>query len=126
VARTSRWPQPAPPAVLIDVLIVDGDVAGAWESAPDLASDAQWVRLADLVAETSPADALAVYQRLIDVLGKQTGEGVYERMAQLLISARDCHRRLGTVPAFNADLRALREEQKRKRRLLRILDAHQL
>ena len=125
-AGTSRWPQPAPAAVLIDVLIADGDVAGAWESAPGVASDAQWLRLADLVAETRPADALTVYQRLIDLLSRQTGEGVYERMAQLLISARDCHGRLGTAPAFDAYLRALREDQKRKRRLIRILDAHQL
>ena len=126
VAGSSRWPQCRPAAVLIDVLIADGDVAAAWNSAEGVASDAQWLRLADLVAETRPADALAVYLRLIDALRKQTGDGVYERMAQLLISARDCHGRLGTAPAFSSYLRALRADQRRKRRLIRILDAHQL
>jgi uncharacterized Zn finger protein len=126
VADTSRWPRSQPPAVLIDVLIADGDVAGAWDSAPGIASEAQWLRLAGLVAETSPADALTVYRRLIDALSKQTGEGVYERMAQLLISARECHARLGTPAAFDVYLRALREDQKRKRRLIRTLEAHQL
>ena len=125
-AGTSRWPQRAPSPALIDVLIADGDVAAAWEAADGVASDAQWQRLADLVAEARPADALAVYLRLIDGLRKQAGDGVYERMAQLLISARDCHGRLGTAPAFGSYLRALREDQKRKRRLIRILDAHQL
>ena len=123
VAGTSRWPPWVPAAVLIDVLIAEGDVAAAWESAQGVASDAQWLRLADLVAEIRPADALAVYLRLIDALRKQSGDGVYERMAQLLISARDCHARLGTGPAFSSYLRNLREDQKRKRRLIRILDA---
>ncbi len=126
VAGTSRLPQWAPSAVLIDVLIDDGDLPGAWASAQGVASDTQWLRLADLVAETRPADALAVYLRLIDGLRKQAGDGVYERIAQLLISARACHRRLGTAPAFESYLRALRADQKRKRRLIRILDAHQL
>jgi SWIM zinc finger len=126
VAGTGRSSQWAPPAVLIDALIADGDVAGAWASAQGVASDRQWLRLADLVAETRPADALAVYLRLIDGLRKQTGDGVYERIAQLLISARACHRRLGTASAFDSYLRGLRADQKRKRKLIRILDAHQL
>ena len=126
VAAASRWPQWTPAAVLIDILIAEGDVAAAWDSAQGVASETQWLRLADLVAETRPADALAVYLRLIDALRQQTGDAVYERMAQLLTSARGCHDRLGTGPAFSSYLRALREDQKRKRRLIRILDAHLL
>jgi uncharacterized Zn finger protein len=67
-----------------------------------------------------------VYLRLIGTLRRQAGGGVYERIAQLLISARECHGRLGTEAAFAAYLRALRDDQKRKRRLLRVLDAYQL
>jgi len=120
------WPGWVPGAVLIDVLIADGDIDAAWESAEGLASDAQWQRLADLVLETRPADALATYLRLIETLKKQTGDGAYERIAQLLKAARACHSRLGTSASFDAYVRSLREDQKRKRRLIRILDAHQL
>jgi SWIM zinc finger len=120
---TSGW---APEPVLIDVLIADGDVDSAWESAGGIASDAQWLRLADLIAETRPADALAVYRRQIDKLRSQTGDRTYDLIAQLLTSARECHRRLGTGQAFDAYLRALRAEQKRKPKLMRILKAHQL
>ncbi len=118
--------QRAPQPVLIDVLLDEGGITAAWAAAPGTASDAQWLRLADLVIETRPADALVVYLRLIEALRRQAGDGVYERMAQLLVSARECHDRLGTRPAFDAYLRALREDQKRKRRLIRVLDAHQL
>jgi hypothetical protein len=113
-------------ALLIDVLIADNDVDGAWDAAPGIATDAQWLTLADLVRQTRPADALAVYLRLIGTLRRQAGGGVYERIAQLLISARECHGRLGTEAAFAAYVRALRDDQKRKRRLIRILDAHRL
>jgi hypothetical protein len=112
--------------VLIDVLIADGDVGGAWDAAEGIASDDQWLRLANLVIESRPADALVVYRRLIGMLAQQTGDGVYERIAQLLLSARTCHRRLGTEPDFDVYLRAFRDDQKRKRKLMKILDARRL
>jgi hypothetical protein len=127
-SAASRRPSSLPAAgpVLIDVLIAEGDLAGAWESARGIASDAQWLRLADLVAPARPAEALPVYLRLIEPLRTLAGGPVYERMANLLVSARDCHRRLGTEPAFTVYLRALRQDQKRKRKLISILDARQL
>jgi tetratricopeptide (TPR) repeat protein len=124
--RAAARPRWAGGPVRIDVLIADGDIDAAWEAAKDVASDDQWLRLANLVIETRPADALTVYRRLIAILKGQTGDGVYERIAQLLVSARTCHRRLGTDAAFDLYLRALRDDQKRKRKLIRILDAHRL
>ena len=120
------WPHWAPGPVLIDVLIADCDIDAAWEAADRVASDAQWLKLAGLVAETRPADALAVYRRQIDKLRSETGDASYELMAKLLTSARECHGRLGTGQAFNSYLRALRADQKRKPKLMRILKAHQL
>ena len=115
-----------PGPVLIDALISEGDIDVAWDAAAGIATEAQWLRLADLVAETRPADALAVYQRQIQALKQETGDKAYERLARLLLSARACHLRLGTEAAFGLYLRALREDQKRKRRLISVLDGHGL
>jgi hypothetical protein len=112
--------------VLIDVLIADGDVPAAWDAAEGIASDDQWLRLANLVAESRPADALVVYRRLVGLLAGQTGDAIYERIAQLLLSARMCHRRLGTEAAFDVYLRGFRDDYKRKRRLMKVLDARRL
>ncbi len=125
-AGPQGWTGWTPACVLVDVLIADGDIDAAWAAADGVASDDQWCRLANLVIETRPADALAVYRRLIGMLTRETGDPVYERIAQLLAAARTCHRRLGTEAAFAVYLRALREDQKRKRKLIRILDAHRL
>jgi hypothetical protein len=112
--------------VLIDVLISEGEIEAAWEAALGVASEAQWLKLADLASSTRPADALAVYVRQIQPLKQETGDQAYERMARLLDGARACHARLGTEPAFDMYLRALRADQKRKPRLMSILDAHGL
>jgi hypothetical protein len=112
--------------VLIDVLVAEGEGDAAWEAAAGIASDDQWRRVARLVESTRPADALSVYQRQIEPLKRETGDRAYERMAVLLLRVRACHSRLGTEGAFNSYLRALRADQKRKPKLMSVLDSHQL
>jgi hypothetical protein len=121
--QEASWP---PGPVLIDVLIDEGDLDAAWDAARGIASEAQWLRLADLVAESRPADALAVYLRQIEPLRAETGERAYQRMARLLAAARACHAALGAEAAFGAYLAALRAEQRRKRKLISILDKRHL
>ena len=49
-----------------------------------VASDRQWLTLADLISGDRPADALPVYLRAIEPLGSQTGDSVYQQVAALL------------------------------------------
>ncbi|MGF1425626.1 SWIM zinc finger family protein [Kitasatospora sp. LaBMicrA B282] len=107
--------------VLIDALIDDGDLDAAWQAAPGCAGMRQWLTLADQVRDSRPADALEVYRRAIEPLKQVTGDGNYQQMATLLLSARTCHRALGTETEFASYLAALRADQKRKRNLLKIL-----
>ncbi len=113
--------------VLVDALLDDGDVGAAWRAAAETrAHDRQWLTLADQARTVRPADALGVYLRLAEPLMKQTGNAVYEQLTGLLLSMRDCHRRLGTEDDFTTYLAALRAGQKRKRNLMRLLDQHGL
>ncbi|AZS74147.1 hypothetical protein DDE74_27190 [Streptomyces lydicus] len=113
--------------VLIEALLDDGDAEAAWEAAPSVpTTPAQWVRLADAVRDRHPADALPIYLRAITPLQQQTGHPAYERMTELLLSARACHRARGTEAEFTRYLADLRAHQKRKRNLLRMLDEHGL
>lgn len=112
--------------VLIDALLDDGDADAAWREAEGVADDRQWEHLADLSRETHPAEALAVYLRLVERLKEPTGDRVYEHLARLLQGARDCHRVLGTQEAFTGYLAGLRAELKRRRKLMSILDRYGL
>jgi uncharacterized Zn finger protein len=114
--------------VLVDALFDDGDVDAAWAAAKGSAAttDDQWLRLADALAGARPADALAVYVKTVDALKQLTGNDIYQRIATLLLAARACHESLGTVPEFRRYIAALRLDQKRKRNLIKILDANGL
>jgi uncharacterized Zn finger protein len=108
--------------VWISALIDDGDTAAAWRSALGVASDHQWLILADLIREDRPADALGVYLRAVESLKARTGDPTYQQVADLLDKIRTCHQRLGTSPQFDVYLAALRADQKRKRNLIKLLD----
>lgn len=114
-------------SVLVDALMDDADLEAAWHAAADGYADRhQWLVLADRIRDGQPADALTVYLRWIEPLRRETGDPTYERMTELLLSARACHRMLGTESAFAAYLAALRADQKRKRKLMAMLDRHGL
>ncbi|MFE7295086.1 SWIM zinc finger domain-containing protein [Streptomyces sp. NPDC057579] len=113
--------------VLVDALLDDKDVDAAWQAATEAgAHDRQWLTLADQARATRPADALGVYLRLAEPLTKQTGNTVYEQLVSLLLSIRDCHRRLESPEEFTEYATALRTAQKRKRNLMRLMDEHRL
>ncbi|TQK51349.1 putative Zn finger protein [Streptomyces sp. SLBN-118] len=114
-------------SALVDALLDDDDHDAAWEAAAEGYADGhQWLTLADRVRDGRPADALAVYLRRIGPLLTQTGDAAYEHLTELLLSARACHRTLGTQDAFAAYMAALRTDQKRKRKLMALLDRHGL
>ncbi|MFE0509510.1 SWIM zinc finger domain-containing protein [Streptomyces sp. NPDC058964] len=109
--------------VLVDALLDDKDVDAAWQAATRTgAHDRQWLALADQARADRPADALGVYLRLAEPLTEQTGNAIYEQLVGLLLSIRDCHRRLGTEDEFAVYVTALRTAQKRKRNLMRLMD----
>ncbi|MFE7093611.1 SWIM zinc finger family protein [Streptomyces erythrochromogenes] len=112
---------------LVDALLDDKDIDAAWQAAGEYgAHDGQWLTLADLSRLTRPADALAVYHRLAARLTRETGNHAYEQLVSLLLSIRDCHRRLGTPDDFAAYVSDLRATQKRKRNLMRLMGEHGL
>jgi SWIM zinc finger len=118
--KTLWFPWAGP--VLIDALIDEGDTDAAWIAARDIASGPQWIRLANASASSRPADALAVYRKVIEGLTQKTGDAVYREIATHLLAARACHEALGTMDKFRQYMVVLRMGQKRKRNLMAILD----
>ncbi|MFI6146562.1 SWIM zinc finger domain-containing protein [Streptomyces sp. NPDC051109] len=116
-----------PGSALVDALLDDGDFDAAWDAATEgYADGSQWLILADRTRDHRPADALAVYLRLIGPLLTRTGDATYERLTELLLSARACHRALDTEYEFATYMTTLRTAQKRKRKLTALLDRHGL
>lgn len=93
-----------PPPVLVDALLDDGDLD------------------ADASLAARPAQALGIYLAAAGPLTRQTGDAAYRKLVRVLTSARACHQALGTTAEFGRYMAGLREANKRKRNLIRLLD----
>lgn len=109
--------------VLIDILVAEGGYEAAWLLARRASSEPQRLKLAGLLRTQRPGEALDVYDRALAPLRTQTGEEVYYRCVELLQGIRACYSLADREADFAAYLHAFRREQRRKRKLLALLDA---
>jgi uncharacterized Zn finger protein len=82
----------------------------------------QAARVADAVAETHPDRALAIYQKLADDLIAATSPSAYEGAAVHLRKMRTLLHKTGRAAEWSKRLAAIREQNRRKRRLLEVLE----
>lgn len=109
--------------VMIDILVAEGDHESAWEVAQKASSEPQRLKLAALIRAQRPTEALEVYRTALARLRGQTGEDVYHRALEMLQGIKACHELLGRQAEFDAYLHEFRRDQRRKRNLIRLLDA---
>lgn len=102
----------------------DADIEGAWRDAqeggcsPDL-----WRRLADARRPDHPEDALSVYRRLLERTLEHSSAGAYEEAIDLLRVIRECLVPIGRSAEFDAELERIRNEQRRRPKLISMLAA---
>ena len=111
---------------LIDALLGDGDAELAWETAvanPDRdPGPHRWLRLAESRETQSPADALAVYWRVVDNVLQETDRRAYAAAIKILKRARAAAETPGELDAFTQDVARLRERHRRRPTLTAMLD----
>jgi uncharacterized Zn finger protein len=78
--------------------------------------------VADAVADTHPDRAVAIYRELAEGLIAQTKPAAYESAAGYLRKLRDLLTRIGRAAEWEGILAHLREEHRRKRTLMDVLD----
>jgi tetratricopeptide (TPR) repeat protein len=109
---------------LVRVLLWEGDVEAAWaEARAGGCAQGLWLELADRRAAQHPEEALPVYQRAVEGLLAHTGNDVYERVVQLLRKLQELLGRLGREAEFAGQIASIRATQRRKRNLMKLLDA---
>jgi uncharacterized Zn finger protein len=109
---------------LVRVLLWEGEVEAAWaEARAGECAPALWLELADRRAGEHPEEVLPVYQRAVGGLLAQTGNDVYERAVELLRKVQELLHRLGREAEFASQIASIRTTQRRKRNLMKLLDA---
>jgi tetratricopeptide (TPR) repeat protein len=116
--RDATTGQPAFADHLIGVLLDEGKLNDAWQTAVDHADglpESRWNQLIDLRQPTHPGDVIEPWQQLIQRrLDASTDKYRYSKAIKMLRQLRDAHRATGDEPSFGTYLDRLRDRHKRK------------
>jgi len=111
---------------LAEALLRDGDVEDAWRTAlamPQVEVGADlWLRLADARAQEHPAEAFAVYERLVDEALVRADRASYAAATRVLKKARLAAAAAGSTERFDATVARLRDQHRRRPTLVAMLD----
>ncbi len=104
-------------------LLRDGDLDGAWVDARhDGCTWPTWLELADASREHDPDAAVRVYVSAAEHELEHPGATAYERAVDRLCRARDTLAAAGRAGELGATIERIREEQRRRPRLMAMLD----
>jgi len=114
---------PHPAQALVDILMYEGDLEGAWTIATEYRCDNDtWMTLARAREMTHPLDSIAVYEREVLALVDRKKNRAYRAAVDLLGRIRVLADRAGQPERFTVLLERVRTEHRAKRNLKALLD----
>lgn len=115
---------------LIDALMTDGDRDLAWDVAldapPEVLDPKQRLRLAESREGEHAADALAVYQGVVEEVLQTADRRAYAAAVRILKKAASAAEAAGRTDAFSEHVNRLREQYRRRPALIAMLDKARL
>ncbi len=112
-----------PAGVLVEILAYEGDTERAWQVATDHGCDRQmWLTLARAREDSSPLDAISVYEPEAFTLIEAKKNATYRQAVDLLSRIRRLARQADQPQRFEDVLQRVRTEHGRKRNLMKLID----
>ncbi len=109
---------------LIRAHLVDGDAEAAWlEAVHGGASEGMWMVLAEDRRTSHPDDALPIYRRALERDLERADARAYQEVVDRLMEIRTCLETAGRDAEFEVEVWAVREEYRRRPKLMALLDA---
>ncbi len=123
-SKRSYLSLPVDHSELVRIFLWEGDVEAAWREAREGGcSENLWLELAARREEEHPQEALTIYEGKIEPLIEQTNNAAYKEACELLAKVGALMRRLDREEEFEEYLQLIRTEYKRKRNLMKLLEA---
>lgn len=125
----ARSPQMWSPAAdlastIVKIHLANDDVEAAWQVAQTNAcSHDLRMRLADLRSETHPGDSVKIYQDAVDPLVDQKNNAAYGQAVEVIGKMRNIMGKRDLLEEFEDWLDEVRQQHKRKRNFIKLLDA---
>jgi hypothetical protein len=115
------------PGGLVDVLLADGEAEAGWTLATTEpveweVGEHRWKRLAEVRAVTHPADAMAVWFRLVDEVLISADKRSYQGAVRYLKAAKKTAAAADAMVEFDVRVAGLRETHRRRPSLIAMLD----
>lgn len=120
---TDRWSPRRDRSELVRIFLWEGDDDAAWAEASDGGcSPALWLELAARRRTTHSHDALGVYERQVELAIAGRDKRAYQEAVALMDHVRSVLEQIGENDAFPRYAGRVREQHKRKRNLVKLLD----
>lgn len=111
-------------SVLVEILLWQKDLEGAWREAQSGGCRADlWMRLAEVREKQHPEDALRVYQAAVEPTVQHKSNDAYAEAVDLLRKVNAIMLRLKRGAEFQQYVASLRAAHKPKRNFIKLLDA---
>jgi uncharacterized Zn finger protein len=121
--RQDRWAPRRDHSELVRIFLWEGNDDAAWEEASaGGCSDVLWLELAARRRRSHPRDALGVYERQVELAIAGRDKRAYQEAVALMDYVRSVLEQLGESDAFPRYIARVREQHKRKRNLVKLLD----
>lgn len=121
--RAGRQVIPSAAKALVEILLYEGRVDGAWRAATEFGCEQQmWLTLARAREQTHPLDAIRIYEPEVLAQIDRRKTPAYRTAVGLMDRIRRLADAVGEPDRFEALLRRVRTEHPRKRNLKKLLD----
>lgn len=121
--KTRYWHHKPDHSRLVEIFLWEKDTETAWSEARlGGCRDSLWRELAKLREKDHPADAVPVYQRLVEPIIAQMKNPAYEEATQMIRHIRELMHGMGQKAEFAAYFAQVRLRHKPKRNLMKLLD----
>lgn len=107
---------------LVEIFLWEKDAVSAWNEAKQGGcSDRFWLKLAAAREREHPADAVPVYQRMVEQIILRMKNDAYDEATRMVRHIRGLMHTMGRQPEFAAYLADLKLRHKPKRNLMKLL-----
>jgi uncharacterized Zn finger protein len=121
------WGREADASTMVEIFLWEQDVEAAWaEAKSGGCREGLWLALAEAREKAHPEDSLPIYQRHLETTLRHADKNAYQQAVEVLRTIKRVMTLMGRRTEFGGLVRQTREENRRRKNFIAILDEAKL